>query len=54
MVLTAIILSSAISAIQLMSAGLCLGERDGLGFIVSIIIAAILAFITYVLLTFSN
>jgi len=54
MVLTAIILSSMMCAIQLMCAGLCLGKSDGLGVVMSLIFGSISAFITYTLFTFGG
>lgn len=54
MVLTAIGLSSMLFGIHLMGAGLCLGKRDGLGVVMSLIFGAISGFITYTLFTFGG
>lgn len=54
MVLAAIILSSVICGVQLIGAGLYLGEGNGLGFVGSLIFGAISGFITYTLFTFGG
>lgn len=54
MVLTAILLSSMICAAHVIISGTRLEKGDGLGFVVSLIMGAVSAFITYTLFTFGG
>ncbi len=52
MLLAAIVFSFMICGVHLMWAGFCLAKYEELGFVLSLIMGAVSAFITYTLFTF--